>query len=697
MGDQIYKVRDPEGNIREIRGPEGASDDEVISQAKSLFTSTPGGAAVGNPALAKYGDKVLRPDSVQTDPLAAIGGAAATGGVLGAFGKEIMTGAGNVIGSFPYPAARTVGGALKAAGESLGAAGRIAPAVAGAISGGAGETAGQLVEAAGGGAVPAEAARIVAGGLTPETLTLGKQVLQKYILTPALSLGSKVKKEAAIALLEKIEGAPQSITQKELEFLNQQITELRGPGGKTDAPLESVGSIMGAEGQRLMKASELQTARALLEQGRVGGVGSMGGTTPELSDIGSTLRTTITKRHSDALEARSAEFKKTMAERDVAVQTREAHGQFVTQVPEYQQMIEGIKAQLGQGKRAGSVQAGLQRILDDIGDAPTFQALDDVRRKLGDAFRGKPSEGYDAIGEHAAKDLYAKVSQIQKKFAGPAQEKLLDDYAGSTAGLEVFSSKYGKKTTALDQYRDEQFATDAAQLPRTYFKTKAGVQALKDLTGDVAQVNAAAIAYTDKELAGKDAAGVRQWMSKNADWLSEVSPVRSLVEKYSTRLEAAERSMRNAQEFAAAAARDSQLLTRNALPAQRAVDLIKSGDTELWSKVAPVIAKSPQAKQQMVQAVRQVIADQATAKSTTDLFQRNIRPFLEKSGIASADEMNFIAQKLANIQEMKIPEQEKLGIARRIIMQSSAGWIASASGRGEANAYQWSRDKLVPE
>jgi len=39
MADQIYKVRDPQGNIREIRGPAGASDEEVIAQAQRLFAT----------------------------------------------------------------------------------------------------------------------------------------------------------------------------------------------------------------------------------------------------------------------------------------------------------------------------------------------------------------------------------------------------------------------------------------------------------------------------------------------------------------------------------------------------------------------------------------------------------------------------------------------------------------------------------
>ena len=39
MADQIYKVKDPQGNIREISGPAGASDADVIAQAQKLFST----------------------------------------------------------------------------------------------------------------------------------------------------------------------------------------------------------------------------------------------------------------------------------------------------------------------------------------------------------------------------------------------------------------------------------------------------------------------------------------------------------------------------------------------------------------------------------------------------------------------------------------------------------------------------------
>lgn len=47
MTEQVYKVRDPAGNIREIRGPAGATEEQVIEQAKILFAEKPAVVSVG--------------------------------------------------------------------------------------------------------------------------------------------------------------------------------------------------------------------------------------------------------------------------------------------------------------------------------------------------------------------------------------------------------------------------------------------------------------------------------------------------------------------------------------------------------------------------------------------------------------------------------------------------------------------------
>ena len=70
MADQIYKVQDPQGNIREISGPAGASDADVIAQAQKLFadipvkpayTQIPGGenVTVPNPKPVSMQDRIM--------------------------------------------------------------------------------------------------------------------------------------------------------------------------------------------------------------------------------------------------------------------------------------------------------------------------------------------------------------------------------------------------------------------------------------------------------------------------------------------------------------------------------------------------------------------------------------------------------------------------------------------------------------
>ena len=680
---------------------------ELLSlEREKSFATTPGGAATGNPNLTAQGTQALKPDagSSALQALGDIAGAGAAGGVLGAFSSEILRGGGRAIGSLPYPAARTIGGSMQAAGDVLRAGGRTAPTIAGTISGLGSETAGKFAEGLGAGPVTAEGARIVGGGVSGETANISKELLKRYILKPALGFGAHIKKETAKTILEKLEGASIPLSEQESKFVQDVISEIRGPAGKTDVPLERVGSIMGDQGKRLLGQSDQMMMDAIQKAGGVGTPGGIPGRQVALADVGNALRDTIAKRNEAALANRAYNYAGNEKTRDTIVSGRERAGNYINNMPEYNALIDELKKNLIPGARSPSVQAGYQNMIDELSlpeelGKPTmkggvsFQAIDDVRRKLGDAFRGKPAEGYEALGEQASKDLYGKVSELQKKFAGPAQTRLLDEYAAQTKGLEMFSSKTGKKATALDQYREEQYAIDPSTLPAAFFKTRASIQALKELTGNSAQVHSAALAYADKELEGKAASEVRSWIGKNNEWLSETRPTLSLVEKYASRLEASEQAMSRAQDFAKQAAKDSSLLIRQSLPAQRAVDLIKSGDTELWGAIAPAIAKSPQAKKQMVDAVRQVVADSATAESTTNLFARNIRPFLEKSNLASKAEMDSIAKKLMDIQTLNIPEPEKLGIAKRLLLSSTAGWAASAVSRTGFRSMEWA----IPE
>jgi hypothetical protein len=67
MTDQIYKVQDPQGNIRQISGPAGASEDQIIEQAQKLFADVIPAPTPDQSAIAPAGKQVPAPKSKYVD------------------------------------------------------------------------------------------------------------------------------------------------------------------------------------------------------------------------------------------------------------------------------------------------------------------------------------------------------------------------------------------------------------------------------------------------------------------------------------------------------------------------------------------------------------------------------------------------------------------------------------------------------
>lgn len=147
----IYKVRDPTGAVREISGPEGASDEEVIAQAQKLFASKP----AEQPA----------PEQPQAEPsmMQKVGAAGLQGMIRGGPIPAVlgMAGAGlenmnDLISKGAYKA----GGAVSEGATKLGASPEVAggagyatnvalQAIPALIGGQAGSKAGNLLQTAG--------------------------------------------------------------------------------------------------------------------------------------------------------------------------------------------------------------------------------------------------------------------------------------------------------------------------------------------------------------------------------------------------------------------------------------------------------------------------------------------------------------------------------------------------------------------
>ena len=270
------------------------------------------------------------------------------------------------------------------------------------------------------------------------------------------------------------------------------------------------------------------------------------------TEIGTELRDAAVKRESDFRTAASDRYVTTAAEVKNDVAKLESSGLSIASTPAYKDLVTYLQNQLKPGVRSADVAAGYKKILDQItvptvkgepGALPSFQAIDDARRLMGDSFRGTPAEGYAAIDKKVRQDIYGKLSKIQTNFAGPKQAQLLTDYADSRPELAVFGSKAGQQLTGMDRGALTQFATDPSKMPGYFFKTPTAFQNLVELVGDKALATQAGLDHITAELVGKDTvAKVRNWMTTNREMLNAVPGAKAAVAKYANALEAAERS-----------------------------------------------------------------------------------------------------------------------------------------------------------
>jgi len=299
-------------------------------------------------------------------------------------------------------------------------------------------------------------------------------------------------------------------------------------------------------------------------------IAGVGDTTQELTAIGNRLRTAATKREEDLRNAASIAYTKTQTEVLAQVAKLEKANIRVDSMPAYKALVADLRSQLLPGKHSPEVAAAYQKILTQITSAEpkplsalaqmqqelsgaatsapapvSFQAIDDARRMLGEAFRGQPAEGYAAIGETAMKKYYPMLSKVQKDFAGEKQAQLLDDYATSRPGLEVFISKAGKKVTGIDPKTKEQFLTDAASIPSTFFSTPTQFNNLVKMVGGRDLAVKAARDYAANQLSVKQTSKeIETWMmtSANRDFLNSVPEVRDAVLQHKNALAVSERA-----------------------------------------------------------------------------------------------------------------------------------------------------------
>lgn len=693
------------------------------------------------------------------------------GAVAGALAPDLFTLAGGAAAAFPLTA--PVAPALFTAGQALRGQ-RVAQAGLGALGGLGSSIAGETAEAMGASPGTVEAIRLGGAIVVPEFANATTFIIKKGF-QGLLGLNTA----GAISAVAKDLGIDEAkLTPSQRAFIEKQINEIRGKA-KAGVPQQQIFSALDAEAQRVSAeaaqraagAERAGTAAGLEEKRRamrlaglgeeVGASGkqvideakstvsAVGDPSREVSNIGNTIRDKIANKYSTESVQRSEAYKAQEKVRNDAVAAKESKGVFVESLPEYKSLVDDLRKKLLIGKTAREqvtapvTEKGVLQVYQNIYDAVTarrvqvginemgnpvyktfptsFQALDDVRRRLGDAAFGKEVEGYSAIGTKLAEKYYGKISEIQSKFAGEAQDVLQRDYEMASRLLEKYKSKAGEKATALDRFDATRYKTDAQSLPRDYFKSAQSVKDLLDLTGDRAFVISEAGNYAANQLRNlKDANAVRNWKNSNSDWLKTLPEVDAKVNSYLSNLERAEgfaarsakvqkgveqRGKMAAEEgkvIEAAAGKEAGKITREA---EKMVDrligskeaplqiknMILSGERETWNTIAPVIAKTNKGRETLAEAVNQIMADKAATglRSAGITFRENVAPALRRTGMMDEGKIVKLQAQLDEIAKVAVNEEQKLSLAQRVLRNAITGYAAPGLYRGGASAYDY--------
>jgi hypothetical protein len=148
------------------------------------------------------------------------------------------------------------------------------------------------------------------------------------------------------------------------------------------------------------------------------------------------------------------------------------------------------------------------------------EVLREVLRKLRDAGKGYPEEGYAAIEQGRAKEL---ADGLAKSISGWDENLMLADmkYRDASKLLYPGQTKRGKAALAGEKFDRAELAADPASVPNRFFNSKQGVQQLTDLVGGDKQfVESAATEHTMRSISEMTPDNAAKFLRENKGWLN---------------------------------------------------------------------------------------------------------------------------------------------------------------------------------
>ena len=164
-----------------------------------------------------------------------------------------------------------------------------------------------------------------------------------------------------------------------------------------------------------------------------------------------------------------------------------------------------------------------------------IKAVTEVLRKLRDAEKGFPEEGFKAIGQRRAK---AMSKSLEKSIADWDDSIRIADQEYKTNSEKLYPerTRRGESVLARQKYDINELSADPANAPAQFFQSKQGVQDLTRLLGNnKTKVADFANQYVVNELSAlNSSAKAENWVTnqKNIDWMNEVPGLRQKAEGY---------------------------------------------------------------------------------------------------------------------------------------------------------------------
>lgn len=400
-------------------------------------------------------------------------------------------------------------------------------------------------------------------------------------------------------------------------------------------------------------------------------------------------------------------------------------------------MMEGTDAEIAQQvaaieKAGGKVQKGTNPATGEPAYyrvyKTSFEALDPVRRKLGEAFDGKPVEGFEGLLKDQAKDLYGRIRSIQVEYAGGKdgpQDMLLRNYSEGKDILNALRIPAGRKVIGADKLNPEYLTQDPSEIPAAFFRTKKGVQDLLQITKDPALVEGAASDYLARKLSGKNTKEINDFLKDNKEWIdlfpglsgrvknavsalergesvgpktgklaealrTEIKnlPIAAEQQAGKVRTEAEKEATARAQagfKRAADIRETGKKMAATVTPEQAKIEsilgkgdptveiekLISSGETTKLRDAAPFIKSNPQLLDSFNRAL-DITLSRMNPKNVLDDYERIIKPALLNTGLVSSQKAAELSQRIRTVQ-MTLEPSAAAQTARWIIKTGIAG------------------------